>query len=123
MASSSIMVVARVLGVVSSASSAVLWVVFLLNPYGGQGGDSLKTRLIAFAMIGLSAWGVAVSIKMRARWLAVAAVASLVPIGLYVALTPGVFKWIGLFNALMLLAAIVMGLAKRSAGGPRRSRT
>lgn len=112
----------RLLGVVSSASSAVLWGVFLTNPYKGQGGTT-GTWLIAFLMIGLAVWGVAASIKTRALWLAIAAVVSFVPIGLYVAMTPSVFKWIGLFNALMLLAAIIMGLAKYSGtGGPRRSR-
>jgi Na+-translocating ferredoxin:NAD+ oxidoreductase RnfE subunit len=112
----------RVLGLVSSAGSAVLWVVFLTNPYRGQGATT-GTWLIAFLMIGLAVWGVAAAIKARALWLAIAAVVSLVPIGLYMAMTPGVFKWIGLFNALMLVAAIIIGLANYSGTcGPRRSR-
>lgn len=111
----------RVSGAVSSAGSAVLWVVFLLNPYGGQGG-TLGASLIAFLMIGLAVSGVVASSKTRALWLAIVAIVSLVPIGLYMTMTPSVFRWIGLFNALMLLAAIIMGLAKYSGGGPRRNR-
>lgn len=113
----------RVLGVVSSASSAVLWVVFLLNPYGGQGG-TLGTALVGCLMIVLAIVGIVASIQVRSLLLAVVAVISFMPVGLYMLGSPAVWKWIGVSEIVMFLAAIIMGVAKYSAGGgPRRSRT
>lgn len=89
----------------ASAASAGLWLVFLLaNPYLPPPLQP-ETRLAAWAMVALAGVGLWGSLRGSRRLLAAAALASLVPLGLYLALTPGPFRWIGVANLVMALAA------------------
>jgi hypothetical protein len=101
-------VVARMLGVGSAATTTLLWCIFLFfNPYSREGSTG-GTYVIGALMILLAlaaAWG---SLTARSWVLVVAFVGSFMPIGLYMLGTPGVFAFIGVANVLYLIAAIVL---------------
>ena len=98
-------------GVIASLGSILLWIAFLfVNPYS-DAGISGVTYGIAFAMCSLGVLGIFASLKGRAYLMYLVFLGSL-PAGLYFLLTPGVFRWLGLFCALYLVSAIVMTLHK-----------
>lgn len=86
--------------------------------FHGQGGVLIAV-LIGCLMIALAVAGVVASIQARGLLLAVVAVVSFVPMGFYMFGSPGVWKWIGISEIVMLLAAVIMGLTRYSGdGGP-----
>lgn len=106
----------RTLGVLSTASAIVLWLIYaFFNPHG-PAGVSQETMLLAFVMVALASSGLAASLQDRPWLLLLAALAALIPIGLVTLVTPGIFRWIGMVN-LMTLAGAILLLADR-----RRSR-
>ena len=109
--SSSMSMASAFFGVIASLGSIFLWIVFLfVNPYS-DAGISGVTYGIAFAMLSLAVLGIVASLKSRAYLMYLVFLGSL-PAGLYFLLTPGVFRWFGLFCALYLVSAIVMTVDK-----------
>lgn len=100
---------AQVVGGITSAAGAVLWTV-LLARHGGN--------FTAYIMTALAVVGIAASLLVRSAVLAVVAMVSFVPVGLYMLGSPAIWAWIGRSEILLLLAAIIMGLAKRSLARP-----
>lgn len=114
---SSISMTAAFFGVIASLGSIFLWIVFLfVNPYS-DAGISGVTYGIAFVMLSLGVLGIVASLKSRAYLMYLVFLGSL-PAGLYFLLTPGVFRWLGLFCGLYLVSAVVMTFHKfrRSSG-------
>lgn len=114
-----LLLAARTIGGVASAVGGVLWAILIVDPRGQ--GIPLTTALIGCVIIALAIVGIVASIQVRSLLLAGIAIISLMPMGLYMAGTPGKYKWIGISEFVMLLVAIVMGLAKYS-GCRRRNR-
>jgi len=96
------------LGVMASVVTMLSWVMFVLTePYGHDEAEWIGFLIIA-AMFGfsfLAAWS---SITKRIFWLCVAFLISFFPVGLYMLLTPGMGKWIGIGNLVYLVSAIGM---------------
>jgi hypothetical protein len=97
----------RTLGILSTVGAILLWVAFVfLNPLA-TGFPAPDTLFIVFLMVSLASTGLAASLWNRPGLLLLAAVASFVPVGLYVLGTPGPFRWIGALNVMTLAAAIL----------------
>jgi hypothetical protein len=92
-----------VMGGVCGATAFVLWAIFLFwNPYRAP---DAQGALIPTVMSVLTICGVGAAL-LRAPWgMLVFGIAAL-PIGLYVLLTPGIFKWIGVVTIAFVLTAI-----------------
>lgn len=98
---------ASLFGVIASLGSLFLWVMFLFfNPYSNAGIGGV-TYVIGFTMLGLSVVGILASLKTRVILMYIVFLGSL-PLGLYFFLTPGIFKWLGLFCVLYLVSALLM---------------
>ena len=103
--------IASFFGITASLGSIFLWVIFLFaNPYSDAQLSGV-TYVIALTMFGLSALGVFASLKNRLYLMYLVFLGS-IPSGLYFLLTPGIFKWLGMFCFLYLLSAIVMTINK-----------
>jgi len=100
--------VARMLGVGSAATTTLLWCIFLFfNPYSREGitGGTYVVGALMIMLALLAAWG---ALTLRPWVLVVAFAGSFMPIGLYMLGTPSVFALIGGANVLYLIAAIVL---------------
>jgi hypothetical protein len=109
----------RLVGLSASIGVISLWSIFsFLNPYGYQGITG-STYLIAVFMILLGVVGV-VAVLTEQSWLMFAIfVLSFVPIGFYLLSTPGIFRWIGIFNLLFLLSGLVILVLRHRENAPR----
>jgi hypothetical protein len=107
-----------VIGTIASLGSILFWLVLLFfNPYdGGIEVDSLFpiTLMIILAMIGLLS-----ALKSKSAIMFIVFVGSFFPIGYYMLGTPGIFKWIGVFNAMYLPSAILMAFNNRKGEAER----
>lgn len=108
-----LLVLARLIGLAGALSATVLWSIFIFfNPYyspdqGSDPGPYVKATMMILLAIAAS-WA---TTKLEAGVLFLAFLASF-PIGLYVMLTPSIFKWVGVCN-LAYLVALVLILAAR----------
>jgi hypothetical protein len=110
----------RALGAAASAACAVSWgLLAYASPYGPEG-TGPESRALAWLMIAVALAGLVAALCATARWLATAALVSLFPTGLYLAMTPGVFRWIGVSNVVMLAAA--SAISARGSGAPASSK-
>lgn len=95
---------ARTLGVLASVGTLTLYTTFVwANPYS-PGMLTLPIMLMMlFAGVGMwAAWA------GRPYLMAAVALGLFVPMGLYMLGTPGLFRWIGVFNLVFFLAAVLM---------------
>ncbi len=100
-------IMASCVGLIASLGSLLLWLMFLfVNPYSTAeiGG---VTYILALGMCSLSVLGILACRKGRLSLMYLVFLGSL-PAGLYFVLTPGVFKWLGLFCMLYLASTIGM---------------
>ncbi len=85
-----------------SLGLVVLWLVFaFFNPYGKQG-QTPQTWVTVAVMIALAIAGLAFALTRRAAGVLIVAGASLLPVGLYLLGTPGLFRWIGILCCVSL---------------------
>jgi hypothetical protein len=104
----SMVMLARVTGFLASGGIIILWMVLVfLSPYG-SGGVTRGTYMVAGAMTLLALLGGAAVYKVKPYPLLGVFVASFVPVGFYMIGTPGIFKWIGVFNALFLVSGLLL---------------
>jgi hypothetical protein len=104
---------ARISGALACGGAAALWLILLFaNPYGEEGMGA-GTLFVAGAMIVLMVAGAAASILGEPFLMGAVAAVSLVPVGLYLLGTPGIFLGIGLCNLTLLAAAILLYRAER----------
>jgi hypothetical protein len=98
----------QLLGTGAWVASIALWIVFLwFNPYSPSG-ITPGTYAIVIFMIALGVLGVYGTWTRRPGFLYVVVGLSFCPVGLYVLLTPGIFRAIGILNLLALSAAILL---------------
>lgn len=105
MAANWVLIATQMVGGIASVAGAALWAVLLSR----HGGNPTGYLMMALAVVGIVA-----SLLKQSTVLAAVAIVSFVPVGFYMFGSPAVWTWIGRSEILMLLAAIIMGLAKRS---------
>lgn len=104
----------RILGFVACAGCVVLWWILLYaNPYG-RNGLTGWTYLAAWMMIACACLGALASLKARIVWMYVLFAVSFFPIGVYLAGTPGIFKWIGGFDLCFFFSAVSLHARSRA---------
>src|SRR5512145_2378552 len=97
----------RLVGLAASVGVIGLWSVFsFFNPYNGQQITG-ATYLIAGLMINLAGLGVVAVLSDKPYLMMLVFVFSFVPVGLYLLGTPGIFRWIGVFNLLFLVSVLL----------------
>ena len=102
-----ISMIGRLLGLSASVGTIGLWSVFsFLNPYGYQG-FSNSQYLIAGVMTILAIVGLTAALQEKPYIMLAVFGLSFIPVGLYLLGTPGIFKWIGVFNLLLLCSALI----------------
>lgn len=103
--------VSRSLGILASLGAFILYIILaFFNPYNPSG-----LTLPIFLMMLVAIASAAVAYFMRPYWVLVLFAVSFIPIGLYMLGTPGLFRLIGIFDLLYLLAGILMLVSKRIA--------
>jgi hypothetical protein len=102
---------AAIIGSIASLGNMFFWAAFVIfNPYSNTG-YSAGTYILAVVMIGLAFLGIFASLKTKTFLMFLVFLGSALW-GLYFLLTPGIFWWIGIFDFLYLVSAIVMILEK-----------
>ncbi len=100
--------VGQAVGVVSGVICLGLTAVFLFaHPYGQAG----MTSASEWGMVGLAvlAGGTAVLAYLnRPQWILLTFILSFVPVGFYLLLTPGIFRWVGVAHLGYLAAYFVL---------------
>lgn len=104
-----------------SLGLVALWLVFaFFNPYGKQG-QTPQTWVTVVVMLALAIAGLAFALTRHAAGVLIVAGASLLPVGLYMLGTPGLFRWIGILDVLLLAAGLLLlpgrGRGRSSAPG------
>lgn len=104
---------ARALGAAACGACALLWWILLYaNPYGTQGVTG-GTFVVGWLMIALAVGGFFASLAVRPAWLFGVFALSFVPVGIYLAGAPGLFRWIAILDLLILLIAVLLRRAPR----------
>jgi hypothetical protein len=96
--------VARLLGSLAALGTLSLYIVLVFfNPYSpGSLTIPIMLMMLLSGVSTITAW------KAKPYLMLVIFLLSFVPMGLYMLGTPGLFKWIGIFNLLFLLASVLM---------------
>ena len=94
------------IGIVAAVGNILLWVIFaFFNPYATPENDVIVRTLFVLALPS----GIAlVSALLSKSWVMLLLFLWLLPSGFYNAMTPGIFKWLGLFTLLFLLSGILL---------------
>lgn len=100
-------------GVASMGNIALIIVLLFFNPFGNFE-IPVETYFIFSLMIVLSLLALYACIKVKPLVMYGAFFGSFFPIGLYLLGVPSIFKWIGIFDVLYLVAAVLMSLNKQS---------
>ncbi len=96
----------RWLGAAAALASVSLWAVFVcFNPFVGLGVSS-GSYAVAAVMVAVALLALWAALSFRPGWLCAAFAASFVPVGFYLLLVSGIFKWVGIANLLYLVAAL-----------------
>jgi magnesium-transporting ATPase (P-type) len=96
--------IGQVLGIFSTLGALILWIISLwYNPYSPAPLTLPLLGMMALALLGLLAASLARPLVMVFIF-----VFSFVPVGLYMLGTPGIFKWIGIFNLLYGTAGLIL---------------
>jgi hypothetical protein len=92
------------LGALFAFGSLSLYIVLaFFNPYAP---GHITVPMVA--MIFLAIWGIIASLTEKPYLMLTVSLVSFVPIGLYLLGTPGIFRWIGACNLLLLLASLLL---------------
>jgi len=117
--------IARFAGAAACLATLALWgIMNFANPYGAQGANP-GSFLVALGMMLLAVMGLWAAWQARPYPLLAAGLVSFAPVGLYLLGTPGLFRWIGVFNLIGLLSAVGMlveRLSHRRGGHNRQGR-
>lgn len=103
----------RWIGFLASVTTLCLWAVLLFaNPYGSEGISSDNYAAVA-VMVALAAAGFVAAWKVKPLLIFLVFGLSLLPAGLYLLGTPGMFKWVGVCNLLFLPSGLLMRAARK----------
>ena len=105
----------RCIGFLASVTTLVLWAVFLFaNPYGSEGVSSESdTYAVAAVMVALAAAAFVAAWRIIPILMFIVFAISLLPVGLYLLGTHGIFRWVGVCNLLFLPSGLLMRAARR----------
>ncbi|MEW6770592.1 MAG: hypothetical protein AB1330_04280 [Bacillota bacterium] len=102
----------RFVGVVASVGNIVLiLMLWFFNPYG-KFAVPTETYFIFSLMVVLSLLAVYACVKMVPLVMYGVFCGSFFPVGFYLLGTPGIFRWIGVFNLFYLASAVLMSAGK-----------
>ncbi|MEJ2557013.1 MAG: hypothetical protein P8186_12430 [Anaerolineae bacterium] len=100
--------VGRWIGLLASAGTIGFWVIFIfLNPYSTQATTRESLAIISL-MVGLALLGIVAAWKTKPYLMLAVFAVSFIPVGFYVLGTPGIFRWIGIFNVLFFASSLLM---------------
>ncbi|MBI5825472.1 MAG: hypothetical protein HZB18_15695 [Chloroflexi bacterium] len=100
--------ISRIAGLLTLSGIIGLYIILVFfNPYAAEG-----MTLPIMAMMLLAFLGVIATLKASPHIMFAISLALFVPIGFYMAGTPGIFKWIGILNLLFAAASLLMWKAQ-----------
>jgi uncharacterized membrane protein len=97
----------RTLGVAASLAIVILWAVFLLRE-GGAPGTTIMTSNVAVFMLLIGLIGLGASWRAKPVGMLIAFAASFLPVGLYVLVSEGFYRLIGVADLLLLAGALLL---------------
>ena len=100
--------IGRLIGLLGATASATLRFVFLVSNPAGEGGATDATHAVVALMVTLAMLGIVAAWKARPYLMIAVFVLSFLPMGLYLLGTPGMYRWIGVFDFLYLVSGILM---------------
>ena len=108
--------VGRAAGLLGSLLTAGLWLVFLFSAPATESGASTATFFVVLLMVGIATLGALAAWRGRPYLMLAVFVFSLFPMGLYLLGTPGIYRWIGVFDFLFLASGSLMVWGARKEG-------
>jgi hypothetical protein len=106
----------RATGLLASLLTTSLWLVFLFTAPATESGASTATFFVVLLMVGIATLGVLAAWRGRPYLMLAMFVFSFFPMGLYLLGTPGIYRWIGVFDFLYLISGVVMIVGARREG-------
>lgn len=103
----------RAAGVLASVLTSGLWLAFLFSAPAAESGASTATFFVVLLMAGIATLGVLAAWRGRPYLTFAVFVFSFFPMGLYLLGTPGIYRWIGVFDFLFLASGVLMVLGAR----------
>ena len=97
----------RTLGVAASLAIVILWAVFLLRESGAPGA-TVMTSNVAIFMLLIGLIGLGASWRAKPVGMLIAFAASFLPVGLYVLVSEGFYRLIGVADLLLLAGALLL---------------
>jgi hypothetical protein len=107
----------RVAGLLASLLTSSLWLVFLFSAPAVESGASTATFFVVLLMVGIATLGVLAAWRGRPYLMLVVFVFTFFPMGFYLLGTPGIYRWIGMFDFLFLVSGVLMVWGARREGG------
>jgi hypothetical protein len=96
-------------GLLGSLAGIALWIILVyFNPYSNGDNTVSNTTIVTVYRVFLPAIAALVSSIFRKPWLMLIVFLWFLPAGLYLAGTPGIFKYFGLVEASYLVSAFLM---------------
>jgi len=119
---SSFLGILRLLGLITSTTVVILYIVYaLLNPYNGEAliPEAYLLVLVLILLACVYAWA---SLRIKPLLMLIVSTISSLPVGIYLLLTPGIFRYIGIGNLICVVIAILaMFLVRRNWNDTKRS--
>jgi len=107
----------RAAGLLASLLTSGLWLVFLFSAPSAESGASTATFFVVLLMVGIATLGILAAWRGRPYLMLAVFVFSFFPMGLYLLGTPGIYRWIGVFDFLFLVSGVMLVWGAR--GNPR----
>jgi hypothetical protein len=103
----------RATGLLASLLTSSLWLVFLFSAPATESGAATATFFVVLLMVGIATLGVLGAWRGRPYLMLAMFVFSFFPMGLYLLGTPGIYRWIGVFDFLYLVSGVLMIVGAR----------
>lgn len=103
----------RAAGLLASLLTSGLWLVFLYSAPVTESGASAATFFVVLLMVAIATLGLLAAWRNRPYLMLAVFVFSFFPMGLYLLATPALYRWIGVFDFLFLVAGVLMVLGAR----------
>ena len=104
----------RAAGFLGSLLTSALWLVFLSSVTAADRGATTATFFVVILMVALATLGLLAAWKARPYLMLAVFIFSFFPMGLYLLGTPGIYRWIGVFDFLYLASGGLMIFGARA---------
>ena len=108
-----LMLLGRAAGLLASILTSGFWLLFLFSAPARESGASTATFFVVLLMVAIGTLGVLAAWRGRPFLMLAVFVFSFFPMGLYLLGTPGIYRWIGIFDFLFLASGFLMVWAAR----------